>query len=215
MSKLYLFFSFVYIFDNIGRNRSSTSGDRPNHSIMASTAASTEESGAELNRTRTSSHDVPKSKFLMGGASPLRHQARSGSTGRSVKNNNNNNNSVTTGNGAGKISSSRLPILAMGRSDSMAQYYTVVDEETRLAEALESSHALENSSHSAKKGGVGGEAYQVGVQRSTSADSDFGLLLYDEDDARRKSSITLLFFLKAKFVTVLHNFTIFRYYIKV
>jgi hypothetical protein len=83
----------------------------------------------------------------------------------------------------------------------MALYTDVIDEEMRMAEALKSSNALsaqggkekKNSSKTkkasaGKKGPAEGEPMVVGVQRTGSGDSDFGLLLYsDEEDERGES----------------------------
>jgi hypothetical protein len=210
----------------LGRNRAASAGDGSTGTTStAGTALSPLAPGNA--RTRAGSVDLPKSKFLIGGVVPA-VAARSGSAERRTRTPSagtpSSGNSGSTTSAAGlrstngispKSTNLRLPILALGRSDSMAQYTDVVDDEARLAEAARSSAALsakaatperpsrlDRTPKSQRKGAAGkGKSSDspggvpgvvltnspdgnlvVGMQRSTSADSDFGLLLYSEDD---------------------------------
>lgn len=200
---------------------------------------------------RGGSVDLPKSKFLIGGAVPP-IMPRSGSAGRRAAaaaaqtTAPAHGHSPATSGAAGKTNvpsgvrsvgdrqispkstNLRLPILALGRSDSMALYTDVVDDEARLAEAAQSSAALntqvpppptkERSPRTTKDGSPkkekghkttktagspaangavtvtqsrpGGDLL-VGMQRTDTVESDFGLLLYDEDDPRNSEGTPL------------------------
>lgn len=196
----------------VGRQRSSTGGEgRSGARATSSTSADNLLTGTALttgssqsgssqtgSRARTSSAEAPRSKFLL---SPGREiPNRSGSVGRPTQAP---QPAAAAAAPTTKPSTSRLPILAFGRSDSMAQYTDVVDEEMRMAEALKSSNAL--SAQGGKQGGKGkksktkkadtsttvtqvraGEPMVVGVQRTGSGDSeDFGLLLYSDEEEER------------------------------
>jgi hypothetical protein len=178
----------------LGRQRSSTGGGRPTTSTSADnlltgtalTTGSSQSGSSGSGRARTSSADAPKSKFSL---TPGREiSIRSGSVGRPTQA------PSAQAPVPAKQSTSRLPILAFGRSDSMALYTDVIDEEMRMAEALKSSNALSAQGGKEKKKSskakkvqkeVVGEPMVVGVQRTGSGDSDFGLLLYSDEEEER------------------------------
>jgi hypothetical protein len=89
----------------------------------------------------------------------------------------------------------------------MALYTDVIDEEMRMAEALKSSNALSaqggkekkassktkktSKASAGKKAPAEGEPMMVGVQRTGSGDSDFGLLLYSDEEEERGETILI------------------------
>lgn len=165
------------------RNRSSRArltGARPDAAQPGASAAA--------NRVRTTSADIPKSKFALA-AIPPHNNNRSSSTGAERP---------SIGVRAPVPVNSRGPVLAMGRSDSMAQYTdgNFMDEEAALdAEA----HASRKNSNAEKPKVKKPKAVKdlsptsqttdyhgntMVIQNTESADSDLGLLLDNSEDER-------------------------------
>ena len=98
-----------------------------------------------------------------------------------------------------EVSRSRMPILAFGRSDSMAQYTSVghMDEELLLSEAsaAKSEYDRQTTETTDGNGGSGSTGGKVsGIPRSGSAESgdDFGFLDYgssDDEEERRGATV--------------------------
>ena len=198
-----------------GRNRSSSTGTQYHHSNSAgdlATATNTASTTTAGNRGRTASADLPKSKFLR---TPMKKTDKNtintpttpATTNAVMRTNalastplgNTTTGTRFSANVGREVSRSRMPILAFGRSDSMAQYTSVghMDEELLLSEAsaAKSEYDRQTTETTDGTGGGTGTGGKVGgIPRSGSAESgdDFGFLDYgssNDEEERRGATV--------------------------